>query len=515
MIWHALHRARSIAALLIVAALVNAARGDDDAAWTLQAERWYILEIAGTSAGVMRQAVHERGDRIRSVTETRLSMRRGDTPINTAIDTAFIETRDGRPISMTLRQSFSREPVTTEWTFTPEHVEQSVTQHGRTTTVSRPLPEGVWLTPRAATRFRAERLAADASEIIYRTLDPQAGLQPVTIRSRQTGRASFEHDGREIPVTVWSTTSELLPTTSVDWYSADGQLVRQEIPSGLGRLVTRLATRDAAAVASGAAPELFIRSFIQPDHPIPDVSATISATYRVRAVRGELPTIPSAGAQRAEPPDDNEVVIRVILDDPLPANPGEAAQADYRAASSFINADDPHIRRLAERAANLADAPDLRALAEAMRRFVHRFIVDKSLDEAFASAATTARSRAGDCSEHAVLLAAMLRAADIPARVATGLVYVDAFAGKDDIFGWHMWTQALIDDRWIDLDATLSRSFHAGHILISTSALDDGAVGLDLAALLLLMGNLEIDVISVAHEDASDETSRADESSRE
>ena len=39
----------------------------------------------------------------------------------------------------------------------------------------------------------------------------------------------------------------------------------------------------------------------------------------------------------------------------------------------------------------------------------------------------------------------MLRADGIPARVASGLVYADGFLGSRDIFGWHMWTQALID----------------------------------------------------------------------
>ena len=41
-----------------------------------------------------------------------------------------------------------------------------------------------------------------------------------------------------------------------------------------------------------------------------------------------------------------------------------------------------------------------------------------------ATAAEVARSREGDCTEHAVLLAALARARGIPARVAMGLVYV-------------------------------------------------------------------------------------------
>ena len=38
---------------------------------------------------------------------------------------------------------------------------------------------------------------------------------------------------------------------------------------------------------------------------------------------------------------------------------------------------------------------------------------------------TQARTRSGDCSEHAVLLTALLRARGIPARVSHGLVYLE------------------------------------------------------------------------------------------
>ena len=48
----------------------------------------------------------------------------------------------------------------------------------------------------------------------------------------------------------------------------------------------------------------------------------------------------------------------------------------------------------------------------------------------------------------------MLRSAGIPARGATGLVYVEGYQGAPHAFGWHMWTQALVDGVWFDLDAT-------------------------------------------------------------
>ena len=99
-----------------------------------------------------------------------------------------------------------------------------------------------------------------------------------------------------------------------------------------------------------------------------------------------------------------------------------------------------------------------------------------------------------------MLLCAMLRAEEIPARVAVGLVYADEFLGHRDIFGWHMWTQALIDGRWVDLDATLGRRYHAAHVLTAVSSLAQGGIDATFASTLMLMGNLQIDVIDVGYE---------------
>jgi hypothetical protein len=58
--------------------------------------------------------------------------------------------------------------------------------------------------------------------------------------------------------------------------------------------------------------------------------------------------------------------------------------------------------------------------------------------------------RRGDCNEHATLVAALLRAAGIPARIVVGLVY------KDGKFYYHAWNEAYID-RWISMDAILNQ----------------------------------------------------------
>ena len=49
-------------------------------------------------------------------------------------------------------------------------------------------------------------------------------------------------------------------------------------------------------------------------------------------------------------------------------------------------------------------------MAYQLRELVNSHIQDKHLSTAYASASETARTASGDCTEHAVLLAAVLRA---------------------------------------------------------------------------------------------------------
>ena len=94
-----------------------------------------------------------------------------------------------------------------------------------------------------------------------------------------------------------------------------------------------------------------------------------------------------------------------------------------------------------------------------------------------------------------MLLAAILRLDGIPARMAVGLVHADRFAGKENVFAWHAWTQAWIDGRWIDLDATLARTHERPRVMTSSSDLSAGAFDPAWSAVLPLMGAVRIAVV--------------------
>ena len=88
-----------------------------------------------------------------------------------------------------------------------------------------------------------------------------------------------------------------------------------------------------------------------------------------------------------------------------------------------------------------------------LERFVYEHVRNKSYSRSFDLASRVAASGEGDCTEHAVLLAALARASGYPARVVFGNLILDLDEGLF-AFG-HAWTEIHTDDAWQIRDATL------------------------------------------------------------
>ena len=154
--------------------------------------------------------------------------------------------------------------------------------------------------------------------------------------------------------------------------------------------------------------------------------------------------------------------------------------------------------KLARRA--VGDTKDAAQAVSKIEAFVADYVQDKNLSIGYASAAEVAASRQGDCSEFAVLTAAMCRSLGIPAQVVMGIAYVDDFAGLQTGFGGHAWVCAYVGDKWVGLDSAFKSSgrggYDAGHI---AQAVGNGNPE-DFFALIGTVGQFKIDKIIVASE---------------
>jgi len=162
--------------------------------------------------------------------------------------------------------------------------------------------------------------------------------------------------------------------------------------------------------------------------------------------------VPEPGAYRAllGLPDEalraDRVEFALRGDSRLPP----ADPALFLAATFLVDHAEPAVVALqAELVRQHGEAPSPTELVE----FVRRAIEHKQLGRGWDVASRIASTRAGDCTEHAVLLAALARSVGRPARVVIGAALVTE-GGRFATLG-HAWAELYEGERWQVADAAL------------------------------------------------------------
>lgn len=458
--------------------------------------RWFRIHFQDQPAGWVHEVTRRDGERITSEAITHLAIKRGRATIEVETTMRFVETADGEPIEMATTQKLPGQESRKHVRFTDDGHIVTITQGGREHREKRPPFEDDWLPPAAASRYIERQLERGAETIRFRTLDPTIQLRPFEATLEVLGSERIELPSGEVEAIKRRVTMSNLPGVSpIEYVDEDGRMLKTTFTFGTFRM-EMVAVDRALAQGKIEAPEILLDSLVNPDFSLVRPRELRRAAFRLSVDDGRFPDLPETAVQRVERVDESTAIVRIDLDRPGD-EPAEAkTEAPGIRHTPMIDGEDPRIVDLAERAAGEAEGDDPAARAEAMRRFVHGYMREVNLTVAMASASEVARQRRGDCTEHAVLLAALLKADGTPARVASGLIYARRFAGQRDVFGYHMWTQAWLDGRWVDLDPTLppETPFDATHITLSTSHLDDGHQVEDMNTLIPLLGRLSIEM---------------------
>jgi hypothetical protein len=249
---------------------------------------------------------------------------------------------------------------------------------------------------------------------------------------------------------------------------------------------------------SGEGFDLGASTVVRVTKPLLEAHKTTRAVYHARLPQGEIEQVfVQDGSQSIRTVAQDAVELTVVSVRPdRPARFPDSAwtgptEAD-REPTAWIQSDDARIIDMASQIAPEETHPW--RLACELERFVKRTVHMKNYSTAMATAAEVAKSLEGDCTEHAMLLAALCRARQIPARVAIGLVYYPPAQG----FAYHMWTEVWIADRWIGMDATLGQGgTSAAHVKLAVSSMDGSSAFADMLPIIQVIRRLELQVLSV------------------
>jgi transglutaminase-like putative cysteine protease len=267
----------------------------------------------------------------------------------------------------------------------------------------------------------------------------------------------------------------------------------------LGNIVFYRTTKAHALAENGAAelsPDIGLSSMIRLNRAIPRAHETNSAVYRITVKGDDKPETALAqdARQKAENIKGHTFELRVqAVRAPQGTLESEDAKADEKFQKScfYIDSDNEKVKELAQEAVGRETEPWKKA--QAIERWVHnKMRSDSSI--ALCTASQVAESLRGDCRQHAMLTAAMCRAAGVPSRTALGLVYVNR--GQRPEMGFHMWTEVWIKGQWIGIDATLGQgSIGAAHIKISDHSWYDVQSLTPMLPVARVLGKLSIEVV--------------------
>lgn len=300
-----------------------------------------------------------------------------------------------------------------------------------------------------------------------------------------------------------TTTNSVTPgLTTVIWIDQDGEALKSYSNLGFLQQTTYRVSREVALqeIDSEFDTDLGFDTLVHLARPIAQAHRTKEITYRITVEDAEPAELFAEGSTQTLKklgPHAIELHVRAVRPDPSTQTNSDAEAtheppAEYLLPNSLIQSDNPEIVRVAQEVAGDARTP--LETARRLEKWVFENLTEKNFTRAFASAAEVVRDREGDCTEHAVLLAALARARKIPARVAIGLVYIESAQS----FAYHMWTEVFAQGQWVPLDGTLGRGgIGAAHIKLSDTSLAGVSVAEHFLQVLQVLGKTKIEVLDV------------------
>ncbi|HUT31003.1 MAG TPA: transglutaminase-like domain-containing protein [Sedimentisphaerales bacterium] len=298
------------------------------------------------------------------------------------------------------------------------------------------------------------------------------------------GQPAGENTGERIPDEKVPQFYDIVSTGYVD----ENLRLQKNITPVMDFEVEMVACTKEFALGENDVLELVSKMFLPSPQPLDNIDSAKAAIYHLQPVAGANDLkIPVTDNQQVRS-EAGRVIVTVR---PVAAPAGarfpykgkDPAILEAMKPTRFVQSDNKEIIRLARQA--VGGTRDAGEAAKKIEAFVAGYVENKSLSVGYASAAEVAASRQGDCSEFAVLTAALCRAVGIPAQVVVGVAYVNwdpmmrriinpqgaDTANAEHVFGGHAWVQACVGDKWVGLDAAFKSAglggYDPGHIALA------------------------------------------------
>ena len=207
--------------------------------------------------------------------------------------------------------------------------------------------------------------------------------------------------------------------------------------------------------------DLFVLGMVKSDRPL---GLTKSVRELVLEVPGKEGEIFEDGPRQSVAPGPNGSRLLKLgkkYGKATPATREEIADSLEETNSYCIS--HPKVKALAEQAVGSAKTPEEKV--RRIVRFVNGFIRPQ-LSATMPTIHDLMENKHGDCKSYALMVTNLARAAGVPAREVSGLLYI----GDDQkAFGGHAWNEVVLNGVWVPVDASLRETeVDATHVSFGT-----------------------------------------------
>ena len=274
---------------------------------------------------------------------------------------------------------------------------------------------------------------ADNQSRTLSMFDPMSmSPQPVTLTALGMDRIDImgkSHSARKIGM-------EFMGSRQTAWLDSEGHVLQEE--GIMGITIRRISAEEGSDAALTSGEDITRLVSIPADQPMGDAEKLNRLILQITGVDViDTERQQFAGGMLTIIKEDLSALSDRFFTEP----------ADFLKPAALIQSDDPEIVKQLGEIVSEKDAPLVRV--QRIKEWVFNHIQKRPV-LSLSNALETLKNRVGDCNEHAVLFAAFARAAKIPTRIDTGLVYL---RGR---FYYHAWNSVFLG-KWITVDALMNQ----------------------------------------------------------
>lgn len=446
-------------------------------------ETWDAAFLDGQRAGYARTAVEkierDAQEVLRTTVTLELVVRRFNQTVTMRVDTGTEETPKGKVVAVFMRQALGKnQNLVLRGTVQGKELLVKIDQMGK------PIEKKVAWNDQVVGLYREQQLFQDKAvkpgdRFSYLHYEPLLN-SVVQVHAAVKDFEEIKVGGiarklLRVEVTSDKIGGMQLPATAF-WLDKEFKVVRSQVEMpGLGKLVTSRCTRAEALkdIVPAQLNDIGLSQLVPLNRRIPHPSESKRVLYRITLPGDDDPATAFARDNRqkvkAVKGKTVDLEVRAVRQPPAKIPEGAEVGEEFRKSNYFVNSADERVQELARKAVGKETDPWKKA--QRIERWVKENMKVLNFTEAMATADHVAKTLEGDCTEHAMLAAAMCRAAGVPSKIAIGLVYVDQ---ARPVMGFHMWTEVWVRGEWVPIDATLGQgSIGAAHLKISDHSWHD------------------------------------------